>query len=174
MQEGVAAELAAAKEREVTEEVSTGEATARELTMRERHEAKIARLFEATGVASNTYTARSMAKDIVGDPNADSILESFGAADIFGIPSAIYGIDEAVDEAQATIVLVVVVQVRRSGSIWWFVCCRSNTLAGLLFKGGKRVARGQSFRRAPGSPKTIDEINAEVDMRMQNTLTLVV
>ena len=34
-----------------------------------------------------------------------------------------------------------------------------------MFKGGKRVARGQSFRRAPGSPKTIDEINAEVDTR---------
>ena len=67
MQEGVAAELAAAKEREYRR-VSTGEATARELTMRERHEAKIARLFEATGVASNTYTARSMAKDIVETP----------------------------------------------------------------------------------------------------------
>ena len=166
MQEGVAAELAAAKQREVTEEVSTGEATARELTMRERHEAKIARLFEATGVASNTYTARSMAKDIVGDPNADSILESFGAADIFGIPSAIYGIDEAVDEAQANY--------RAGGGAAGYVApvvfgglsaAEAIPLAGLLFKGGKRVARGQSFRRAPDSPKTIDEINAEVDTR---------
>lgn len=166
MEEGVAARLAAAKKQEVTEEVSTGEATARELTMRERHEAKIAKLFEATGVASNSFTARQMAKDVVGDPNAENILESFGAADIFGIPSAIYGIDEAVDEAQANY--------RAGGGAAGYVApvvfgglsaAEAIPLAGLLFKGGKRVARGQSFRRAPDSPKTIDEINAEVDTR---------
>ena len=166
MEEGVAEQLAAAKKQEVTEEVSTGEATARKLTLRETHEAKIAKLFEATGIAGDSFRARQMAKDIVGDPNADNILESFGAADILGIPSAIYGLNEAYREGEANY--------QTGGGGAGYVApvffgalsaAEAVPLGGLLFKGGKRLARGQSFRRAPDSPKTIDEINAEVDTR---------
>ena len=166
MEEGVAAQLAAAKKQEVTEEVSTGEATARKLTLRETHEAKIAKLFEATGIAGDSFRARQMAKDIVGDPNADNILESFGAADVFGVPAAIYGLDEAYREGEANY--------QTGGGSAGYVApvffgalsaAEAVPLGGLLFKGGKRLARGQSFRRAPDSPKTIDEINAEVDTR---------
>lgn len=166
MEEGVAERLAAAKKQEVTDEVSTGEATARELTLREKHEAKIAKLFEATGVASNSFRARQMAKDIVGDPNAENIIESFGAADIFGIPSAIYGVDEAIDEVQANY--------RAGGGAGGYVApvffgglsaAEAIPLGGLIFKGTKRMLKGQDFRRAPDRPKTMDDINAEVDQK---------
>tara|TARA_A100001015_G_scaffold281847_1_gene345505 strand:- start:1327 stop:5103 length:3777 start_codon:yes stop_codon:yes gene_type:complete len=166
MEEGVTAQLAAAKKQEVTDEVSTGEATARKLTLRETHEAMIAELFKSSGIANDSFRARQLARDIVGDPNADSILESFGAADVLGVPSAIYGMNEAYRDGEANY--------QRGGDATGYVApvafgllsaAEAIPVGGLLFKGGKRLLRGQSFRRAPDSPKTIDEINAEVDTR---------
>ena len=76
---------------------ATGELKSRELTIREKHRGAIANVLEKTGVASNRRMAISMADDFVGDPSADSILGSLGAADITPL-GALYAIDEAVDE----------------------------------------------------------------------------
>jgi len=142
------------------EEISDGaELTAREPSWRERSQAAIAKGLVNAGVASDNYTAQSIAMDIVGNPNADSILESIGAADLT-VPGAIFALEEAYTEIQklnergdAEAVEYIVPGLVASLSVLEAVPLTTG-----LAKVGKKV-----LGEAPTPPKTIDEIREEVE-----------
>lgn len=60
---------------------------------REKSQSAIASGLQKTGIASDNYTAQSIAQDFVGNANATSLLEGFSAAD-FSPVNAIFALNE--------------------------------------------------------------------------------
>ncbi len=60
---------------------------------REKSQSAIANVLESTGIASDNFNAQSMAQSFVGNPTAESILESFSAAD-FSPANAVFMLNE--------------------------------------------------------------------------------
>ena len=60
---------------------------------REKSQSAIASGLQKTGIASDNFTAQSMAQDFVGNANATSLLEGFSAADLSPV-NAIFALNE--------------------------------------------------------------------------------
>lgn len=161
----------ALKDQEV-EDVSGGaEASSRELTMRERHEAGLANLLLETGLASSSYSAREIAKGFVGDSSrTDNLLESLGAADVSPL-GAIYAGDEALRDIQN-------INQREDasgadyvapGAVLGLSVLEAFPLTKGLAKAGKRVIQGKGVG-ALGDAKTMEEVAAKVDIKQAANL----
>lgn len=81
-------------------DISKGaELTPYDPTSREKAQSVIARAMLSSGLMPNNYEAQEFAQNIVGNPSAESILESFGAADITPV-GAIFAIQEALRDVE--------------------------------------------------------------------------
>ena len=141
------------------QEISQGaEATARVPSWREKSQLTIARAILKSGLTESNATAQSMAMDIVGNPNSDSILESFGAADfspagaVFALEEAITEINKLSDTEDADAVDYVIPGLVASLSVLEAV-----PLTKGIVKAGKKVITGKG-----PDVKTIDDVNAEL------------
>jgi hypothetical protein len=138
------------------EEISQGaELVAVDPTLREKSRAAITDALIASGITKNRQTALDMATDFVGNPTADGILESLGAADITPI-GAIFALQEAMKEvealsnADADAASYVLPGITAALSVLEAVPVTKGAV-----KGVKRMIKGEP------SAKTIDEIVAE-------------
>ena len=59
----------------------------------------IARAMLSSGLMSNNFNAQQFAQDVVGNPTAENILDSFGVADITPV-GAIFAIQEALRDVE--------------------------------------------------------------------------
>ncbi|MDB3999719.1 hypothetical protein N9446_00075 [bacterium] len=88
---------------QITEEEAQGEFAGQEarprenLTWREKSENTIVNSLVSSGVTKDRRLAREIARDVVGNPNTDSIVESIGVADLSPV-GAVYALNEAYDE----------------------------------------------------------------------------
>jgi len=81
-------------------EISDGaELVAVDETVRMKARSGLTNALLASGITKDRKTALSMADDFVGNPNANSILESLGGADITPV-GAVFALEEAVREMQ--------------------------------------------------------------------------
>ena len=145
--------------KEIDESGAGGSLIPREATSREKAETAIANMLVATGVAGSNYTARSMAKDVVGDVNSDNFLENIGLADLTPA-GAYFALDEAADE-------IANLNKQDAETSDYLI---PSAIAGLsileaipLTKGVAKVAKGglKSLRTKPS--KTVDEIIDETE-----------
>ena len=144
------------------EDISKGaEAKARDLTLREKHEGGVATLIQKVGLADNNFTARQMAKSVVGSTDADAKAVGIGAADFAGLGS-IYAFQEAGQEIErlrnqnaSAVNYIAPAAVMGLSALEAFPATK------LLARGAKSIIKGTPFRTPV---KTIDEIREEIDL----------
>jgi len=131
-------------------------------TSREKAQSVIARAMLSSGLMSNNYDAQEFAQNIVGNPSAESILESFGAADITPV-GAIFAIQEAMRDierlnnvdAEATSYIM-------PGLVTALSILEAVPLTKAVTKPAIRALRGG---KEPVKIKTVDEILAEAQVK---------
>lgn len=131
-------------------------------TSREKAQSLIARAMLSSGLMSNNFNAQQFAQDVVGNPTAENILDSFGVADITPV-GAIFAIQEALRDverlnnadAKATAYIV-------PGLVTALSVLEAVPLTKAATKPLVRALRGG---KEPVKVKTVDEILAEAKVK---------
>lgn len=131
-------------------------------TSREKAQSLIARAMLSSGLMSNNFNAQQFAQDVVGNPTAENILDSFGVADITPV-GAIFAIQEALRDverlnnadAKATAYIV-------PGLVTALSILEAVPLTKAATKPLVRTLRGG---KEPVKVKTVDEILAEAKVK---------